>query len=108
MQRTLLSAATCSVILFGMAGALAQEFANPTRGSGIAENLCANCHRVQKGAKGGSKIKEPAFQEIASRRATTEMSLRVFLRTPHRNMPNLILSENDTADVIAYILSLKK
>jgi hypothetical protein len=32
----------------------------------------------------------------------------VFLRSPHRNMPNLILSEAESDDVIAYILSLKK
>ena len=39
--------------------------------------------------------------------AVTELSLRVFLQTPHRNMPNLQLSQKETDDVIGFILSLK-
>jgi hypothetical protein len=31
----------------------------------------------------------------------------VFLRTPHRNMPNLVISDSDRDNVIAYILSLR-
>ena len=35
------------------------------------------------------------------------MYLRVFLRTPHRDMPNFILAEEETDNIIAYIHSLK-
>jgi hypothetical protein len=37
----------------------------------------------------------------------TGLALAVFLRTPHRNMPNLIISDRDRDNVIAYILSLR-
>ena len=32
----------------------------------------------------------------------------VFLRSNHKEMPNLIISNSDTDDLIAYILSLKE
>jgi hypothetical protein len=50
----------------------------------------------------------PSFQSIADLPSTTGLSLKVFLRSPHRNMPNLLVSEAESDDVIAYILSLKK
>jgi hypothetical protein len=35
-------------------------------------------------------------------------SLTVFLRTPHDRMPDLSLTREETDDLIAYILSLKR
>lgn len=40
--------------------------------------------------------------------STTALSLQAFLTTPHPTMPNIILSPKETADVVAYILSLRK
>jgi mono/diheme cytochrome c family protein len=36
------------------------------------------------------------------------MSLRVFLQTPHANMPNFQLSRAETDAIVAYILSLRR
>ena len=36
----------------------------------------------------------------------TAIALKVALRTSHETMPNLILNETETNDVVAYILSL--
>ena len=76
-------------------------------GRDLARTVCAECHRVEKGQKSHKLSPAKAFQEIASNPARTALSLRVFLRTPHRNMPNLVLTESETDNVIAYILSLK-
>ncbi len=38
----------------------------------------------------------------------TATALFVFLHTPHPTMPDLVLSDGDSNDAIAYILSLKK
>jgi hypothetical protein len=35
------------------------------------------------------------------------MALYVILQTPHREMPDLILAQQEKDDVIAYILTLK-
>lgn len=40
--------------------------------------------------------------------STTELSLKVFLRSSHKNMPNFILSPEEIDSVTAYILGLKK
>ncbi len=55
-------------------------------------------------ARGVSSAGAPAFQDVADNPA---ISLRVFLRTPHETMPDLILTAAETDNVIAYILSLK-
>ena len=34
-------------------------------------------------------------------------ALIVFFRTPHKNMPNLVIQGDEADDIIAYILSLK-
>lgn len=40
--------------------------------------------------------------------STTALSLKVFLRSNHKEMPNLIISNTDTDDIVAYILSLNR
>jgi hypothetical protein len=50
----------------------------------------------------------PTFQAIAQQPSTTSMALRVFLQTPHAQMPNLVLNTGETDDIVAYILSLKR
>jgi mono/diheme cytochrome c family protein len=77
------------------------------QGHALAIKVCAECHRVAKGRGASSVASAPPFQVIADSPSTTAVSLRVFFRTPHRNMPNLMLRESETDDVIAYILSLK-
>lgn len=63
------------------------------------------CHQVS----GRTGAESPSgFAEIANLSSTTPLSLKVFLRSNHNRMPNLIISESDTDDLIAFILSLKK
>jgi mono/diheme cytochrome c family protein len=84
--------------------ALAQQpEGNPLTGRRTAAALCAPCHQV-----GGTRNGPPSFLDVASMSSTTALSLRVFLRSNHREMPNLMVSETDTNDLIAYILGLKQ
>jgi hypothetical protein len=48
----------------------------------------------------------PPFQLVARQPSTTELALRVFLRTSHAGMPNILLSEAEIDDIVAYIVSL--
>jgi hypothetical protein len=50
----------------------------------------------------------PDFRDIANTRGITATALRAFLTTSHPKMPNLILTAEETQDVIAYILSLRR
>jgi mono/diheme cytochrome c family protein len=77
------------------------------QGHALARAVCAECHSIERRQADGDFLPGPAFKAIADRASTTEVSLRVFFRTPHRDMPNLRLTESETNDIIEYILSLK-
>jgi mono/diheme cytochrome c family protein len=77
-------------------------------GRRFAQNNCRPCHVVQ--ANEGSAVRfanAPDFFAIAGMPSTTSFSLNVWLRNPHPTMPSLILSRQEAADVVAYILSLR-
>jgi mono/diheme cytochrome c family protein len=80
---------------------------DPPSGRSIATRLCSSCHRVLPMTL--SDKEDPAsFQSIADLPSTTGTSLNVFLHSNHNNMPDLMLSDTESRDVIAYILSLKR
>ena len=82
------------------------EIGSISSGHQIAVTICGNCHEdptsPRKTAVG------PKLEDIANRPSTTALSLREFLGSRHKRMPNFIISKADTDDVIAYILSLKR
>ena len=80
---------------------------DPAAGMEYARAVCADCHDVEREWDELAAFYGPPFVDIAAMPSTTEMSLKVFLRTPHENMPNLILTDQERDDVVAYILSLK-
>jgi len=86
--------------------ATAQEIGDAKRGRVLAETVCAECHAVDKGAlsRNGNA---PTFQTVATTPGMTAMALRVALRTSHKEMPNLVLKNQEVDDVIAYIATLK-
>ena len=82
---------------------------NPRAGRAFALQVCALCHVVAPGQLTPPRLTTaPAFRAIANLTSTTALSLQAFLVSPHPSMPNLILTNDETADVIAYIISLKK
>ena len=80
---------------------------DPASGREIATKLCSTCHRVLPMTL-TDKSDPPSFQSVADLPSTTGLALKVFLRSNHKNMPNLVLSDAESDDLIAYILSLKK
>ncbi len=84
-----------------------QTMADPAAGAKLALEVCARCHFVTENQPLIPRADAPPFDVIAAEPSVTELSLRVFLRTPHRNMPDLQLSQKETDDVIGFILGLK-
>jgi mono/diheme cytochrome c family protein len=90
------------------AGAAAQDLpGDPAAGLEYARAICADCHDVERDWDELAAFYGPPFVDIAALPSTTELSLKAFLRTPHENMPNLILTDEERDNVIAYILSLE-
>jgi mono/diheme cytochrome c family protein len=87
--------------------AAAQE-GDPARGRAFAREACKLCHVVEPEEKSPRMLAiAPAFRDIANSPGMTATALRVFLTSSHPKMPNLILKPSQTADVIAYIISLR-
>jgi len=80
---------------------------DPVMGRQLAQQVCSNCHFVNKGEYGLKVPGPPAFQELADNSEINSISLRILLQTPHRDMPDLILSPSEMDAVISYILTLK-
>jgi mono/diheme cytochrome c family protein len=82
---------------------------DPQRGFQLALKVCEECHIVADGRRRPNPPARgaPSFFELAKLPRVTAFYLRAWFRTPHRNMPDLILPRGERDDVIAYILSLK-
>ncbi|MFM1817075.1 MAG: hypothetical protein RLZ98_3770 [Pseudomonadota bacterium] len=71
----------------------------------FARTGCAECHMVEPGGNPG---KAASFKQIAETPGMTGLALSVWLRSPHREMPHISLSNNEIRNVVAYITSLRK
>lgn len=76
-------------------------------GRNLALRICADCHLVAEDQPRPTTDGAPPFALVARQPSSTALGLRVFLRSPHSNMPNLILSPGETDDLISYILSMR-
>jgi len=88
--------------------AAAQPFGNAARGMGIAQSICAHCHAVTRQARRSPDPMAPTFFSVATTLGMTDRALRVWLQTSHPTMPNYVLNRDETDDIVAYILSLKR
>lgn len=75
-------------------------------GRAIAQETCVECHVLGRMTGNENPSVGRPFQDIANS-GLTELGLRVFFRSPHRDMPNFHFTPEETDDLIAYILSLK-
>lgn len=75
-------------------------------GRALAESFCTACHRIGADDRNSSRM-PPDFGAIAAMPSMTETSLRVFLRTPHGEMPRYQFSPSEMDDLIAYLQSLR-
>ena len=82
---------------------------NSEAGRVYAREVCAPCHAITAEQASQRIITvAPDFQTIANTSGITATALRAFLQTPHPKMPNLILSPEQSADVIAFVLTLRE
>lgn len=97
-----------AILLISTGAAGAQPFpGDPVAGGALATRLCASCHEVADGTGRGRVAVAPDFRAIAAREETTALGLRVFLQTPHGDMPDVRLTPRQADDIISYILSLR-
>jgi mono/diheme cytochrome c family protein len=96
---------TATMALVAFIWALAPSLAAEQAGLAEGGLRLADCHLVEGAGKPPSEA--PAFAAVAAMPSTTATAIKVFLKTPHANMPNIMLSETEIDAIAAYIMSLR-
>lgn len=99
-QMRRLAAVVSAITLLGFP-AVAQE---SSVGGRQAVRWCMACHVVEPNQSRATD-NAPSFQAIAARPGTTASSLERYLSRGHTLMPDFLLSPEERAALIAYILS---
>lgn len=103
-MKTLIAA----LVLLGLtSGAIAQDRGDISQGARLALTTCSTCHAVRRGQLRSPDPMAPNFTDVATTLGMTDRALRVWLRSSHPTMPNIVLTDNERDDVIAYIMSLR-
>ena len=76
-------------------------------GRRLATELCGDCHQARRPFPLLYRY-PPSFKDVAKLPSTTRLSLKVFIQSNHKHMPNFIISKSDLDDIIDYIFSLKR
>ena len=106
-MRILRGSAVLASVLVVALNAEQSARADKSRGKALAEQRCSQCHGVKRGEKSPDAA-APSFSDVAHEPSLTEYTLRVFLKTPHPTMPNLIIKPDEMDDIVSYIVSLKR
>jgi mono/diheme cytochrome c family protein len=102
-MRVFFMAPVLALALAALAPSAALAFADAGQGENIAKRWCAPCHLAAPDQQRASADVAP-FTTVA--RSKTDQQLAAFLTDPHPKMPNLQLSREEIADLVAYIRSL--
>lgn len=97
-----------TVLAFSAAASHVHAQGNLQAGLVVAQQVCSECHAIQKGQARSPNATSPTFVELANAPGMTTTALLVALTTPHAGMPMFILSTEQRENIIAHILSLKE
>jgi cytochrome c len=75
-------------------------------GHRLAQAWCEGCHLIEPHAVGFPSF-APSFEAVANSPGITPLALKVFFRTSHKDMPNLVITPAQADALASYILSLK-
>jgi mono/diheme cytochrome c family protein len=85
----------------------AQELGDPGKGRAFAQSVCAECHAVLPSQATSPRPGVATFKAIADTPGMTDRALVVWFRTSHPTMPNLVIAQEDTDNLIAYFATLR-
>jgi mono/diheme cytochrome c family protein len=106
-MKPILAAMTLVALVAASCGAHAQTAGDAAKGHEFVQQICSECHTIEKGRRPSPNGQAPNFETIAKTPGMTAIALTAVLRMPHRNMPNIIIADEDLRNVAAYVLSLQ-
>jgi len=105
LLRMELLGATLIALTLATAAAAQQEEGDPRAGRELASQLCAGCHIVGTERVGSDAA--PPFPAIAKDPEISVTELHGWIGPAHPMLPNLALTPEQTADINAYLDSLR-
>ena len=99
LTKTALATGLASVTLMALPAAAA----DPAQGARIAQRWCASCHVASPGQP-RANADAPSFAAISATRNIQDII--AFLSKSHANMPDMALSRDEIADLIAHMQTL--
>ena len=107
MMRSMINATGVIASLVFSHSVLAQSV-DPSVGRRLAETTCSVCHQIDAASPESPNPDAPSFVDISRMASMTELAIKVFLRSSHPTMPNIILAPEEIDSVAAYIVSLAR
>ncbi|MDB5651076.1 MAG: cytochrome c family protein [Hyphomicrobiales bacterium] len=104
LRRAYCLSVAAAIALIASPLSAAQNPERVTTGRLLAQSLCADCHTM--GGATRSDRGPPDFAAIGAMPSMTALSIKVFLRSPHANMPDVQLDDQQIEALTAYILDL--
>jgi mono/diheme cytochrome c family protein len=96
-----------AVISAGFVISARAQSTDPSLGRHLAETVCSTCHQTRAAPSAPSPNPyAPSFVDISRMPSMSDLAIKVFLRSSHRSMPNIILSSEEIDSITAYIRSL--
>jgi len=80
---------------------------DPQSGHALADKLCTNCHLVGSAQQEHAVADVPSFREIANQPGQTTGGIIAHIVLPKHPMPQIPLTQNERADLAAYVMSLR-
>jgi mono/diheme cytochrome c family protein len=77
-----------------------------SEGHRLAKEWCESCHAIEPHMPQIPR-QPPSFESVANEPSTTALALKVFFRTSHKDMPNIVIAPDQADALVSYILSLK-
>lgn len=99
------AAALLALVMTGSA-ANAASAASAKEGRRIAKIWCSDCHQVASEKREGRKA--PSFKQISESIPMSESYMDTWLKNPNPPMHRFRLTQRMVADIIAYLMELKK
>ena len=88
--------------------ARAEDAEQLKRGAALSQTWCSACHVTGAQSQRSAADIAPPLAEIANNKKVSDARIRGVLNRPHGRMPTDAMTTRQIADVVAYILSLRK
>ncbi len=106
-----LFAATCFAMMVGAtsAGGQATKAYMPTADAGraIAKSLCSACHLTPDEPSRPVTVGVPTMTALANKPGQTPEAIALRLISPPHSMPDMQLTRDEIADIVAYLATLR-